>query len=102
MSSPQDTAPTPLFSTSAGWKAGAARAWRLVFIVVFRVRLRWMDFGRRTSRVPRRTSQEDHICVRSRAPTRQSRMPSTILVAEDQADIRDLIVMNLRNAGYEV
>ncbi len=29
-------------------------------------------------------------------------MPSTILVAEDQADIRDLIVMNLRNAGYEV
>ncbi|HEV7913235.1 MAG TPA: response regulator transcription factor, partial [Albitalea sp.] len=29
-------------------------------------------------------------------------MPSTILVAEDQADIRDLIVMNLRNAGYAV
>lgn len=29
-------------------------------------------------------------------------MPSSILVAEDQADIRDLIVMNLRNAGYEV
>jgi CheY-like chemotaxis protein len=29
-------------------------------------------------------------------------MPSTILVAEDQADIRDLLVMNLRNAGYEV
>jgi DNA-binding response OmpR family regulator len=29
-------------------------------------------------------------------------MPPTILVAEDQADIRDLLVMNLRNAGYEV
>src|SRR2546423_15585210 len=29
-------------------------------------------------------------------------MASTILVAEDQADIRDLIVMNLRNAGYGV
>jgi DNA-binding response OmpR family regulator len=29
-------------------------------------------------------------------------MAATILVAEDQADIRDLIVMNLRNAGYEV
>ncbi len=29
-------------------------------------------------------------------------MPSTILVAEDQADIRDLLVLNLRNAGYEV
>ena len=29
-------------------------------------------------------------------------MPSAILVAEDQADIRDLLVMNLRNAGYEV
>jgi DNA-binding response OmpR family regulator len=29
-------------------------------------------------------------------------MPSTILVAEDQADIRDLLVMNLRSAGYEV
>jgi DNA-binding response OmpR family regulator len=29
-------------------------------------------------------------------------MSSTILVAEDQADIRDLLVMNLRNAGYEV
>ena len=28
-------------------------------------------------------------------------MPS-ILVAEDQADIRDLLVMNLRNAAYEV
>jgi len=29
-------------------------------------------------------------------------MPSTILVAEDQADIRDLLVMNLRAAGHEV
>ena len=29
-------------------------------------------------------------------------MASRILVAEDQADIRDLIVLNLRHAGYEV
>ena len=29
-------------------------------------------------------------------------MPSTILVAEDQVDIRDLIVLNLQQAGYEV
>jgi len=29
-------------------------------------------------------------------------MPASILVAEDQADIRDLIVMNLRQAGHEV
>jgi DNA-binding response OmpR family regulator len=29
-------------------------------------------------------------------------MAATILVAEDQADIRDLIVMNLRSAGYAV
>ncbi|MBX3620563.1 MAG: response regulator transcription factor [Rhizobacter sp.] len=29
-------------------------------------------------------------------------MPATILVAEDQTDIRELIVMNLRSAGYEV
>jgi DNA-binding response OmpR family regulator len=29
-------------------------------------------------------------------------MPSTILVAEDQADIRDLLVLNLRSAGYDV
>ena len=29
-------------------------------------------------------------------------MPATILVAEDQADIRELLVMNLRNAGYRV
>jgi DNA-binding response OmpR family regulator len=29
-------------------------------------------------------------------------MPSHILVAEDQADIRDLIVLNLRHAGHEV
>ena len=29
-------------------------------------------------------------------------MPHRILVAEDQADIRDLIVLNLRQAGYEV
>ena len=28
--------------------------------------------------------------------------PAAILVAEDQADIRDLLVLNLRNAGYEV
>ncbi len=28
--------------------------------------------------------------------------PATLLVAEDQADIRDLIVMNLRQAGYTV
>ncbi len=31
-----------------------------------------------------------------------SLMASHILVAEDQADIRDLIVLNLRHAGYEV
>ena len=31
-----------------------------------------------------------------------SPLPATILVAEDQADIRDLIVLNLRNAGYAV
>ncbi len=29
-------------------------------------------------------------------------MPSQILVAEDQADIRDLIVLNLQQAGYAV
>jgi DNA-binding response OmpR family regulator len=29
-------------------------------------------------------------------------MPSQLLVAEDQADIRELLVMNLRNAGYDV
>ncbi len=28
--------------------------------------------------------------------------PATLLVAEDQADIRDLLVLNLRTAGYEV
>lgn len=29
-------------------------------------------------------------------------MPSSILVAEDQADIRELLALNLRNAGYDV
>ncbi len=29
-------------------------------------------------------------------------MPATILVAEDQTDIRDLIELNLRGAGYDV
>ncbi len=29
-------------------------------------------------------------------------MPATILVAEDQADIRDLLLLNLRGAGYDV
>lgn len=29
-------------------------------------------------------------------------MPYHLLVAEDQADIRDLIALNLRNAGYQV
>ena len=33
---------------------------------------------------------------------RPPRMPRRILVAEDQADIRDLLVMNLRQAGYAV
>jgi DNA-binding response OmpR family regulator len=33
---------------------------------------------------------------------RPPRMPRRILVAEDQTDIRDLLVMNLRQAGYEV
>ena len=28
--------------------------------------------------------------------------PATLLVAEDQTDIRDLLVLNLRSAGYEV
>jgi len=28
--------------------------------------------------------------------------PATVLVAEDQTDIRDLLVLNLRSAGYEV
>ena len=31
-----------------------------------------------------------------------STAPTTILVAEDQADIRDLLVLNLHSAGYEV
>ena len=31
-----------------------------------------------------------------------STRPATILVAEDQTDIRDLLVLNLRGAGYEV
>jgi DNA-binding response OmpR family regulator len=31
-----------------------------------------------------------------------SHAPSRVLVAEDQADIRDLLAMNLRSAGYEV
>ena len=33
---------------------------------------------------------------------RPPRMPRRILVAEDQTDIRDLLVMNLRQAGYDV
>jgi DNA-binding response OmpR family regulator len=33
---------------------------------------------------------------------RPPRMPRRILVAEDQADIRDLLVMNLQQAGYAV
>ncbi|MEO7245118.1 MAG: response regulator transcription factor [Rubrivivax sp.] len=33
---------------------------------------------------------------------RPPRMPRRILVAEDQTDIRDLLVMNLQQAGYDV
>jgi DNA-binding response OmpR family regulator len=33
---------------------------------------------------------------------RQCGMAQRVLVAEDQSDIRDLLVMNLRSAGYEV
>lgn len=36
------------------------------------------------------------------APLSPVATPARILVAEDQADIRDLIVLNLRNAGYAV
>ena len=35
-------------------------------------------------------------------PNAPAHAPSRILVAEDQADIRDLLAMNLRSAGYEV
>ena len=28
--------------------------------------------------------------------------PALILIAEDQADIRDVLVLNLRSAGYDV
>ncbi len=35
-------------------------------------------------------------------PADNYRMSPTILVAEDQADIRELLVMNLRNAAYDV
>ncbi|MBX3604571.1 MAG: response regulator transcription factor [Piscinibacter sp.] len=34
--------------------------------------------------------------------TAAAHAPATILVAEDQADIRELLVLNLRNAGYQV
>jgi DNA-binding response OmpR family regulator len=73
-----------------------------MFMLVLRRLSRWVDFRRRISQASRRTSQDDHIGVRSAVRARQSGMPSTILVAEDQADIRDLIAMNLRGAGYEV
>jgi DNA-binding response OmpR family regulator len=36
------------------------------------------------------------------APIAPTHTPARILVAEDQADIRDLLAMNLRSAGYEV
>src|SRR6185437_2234938 len=40
---------------------------------------------------------------RDGSPTRQSTMvAASILVAEDHADIRELLVMNLRSAGYDV
>ena len=35
-------------------------------------------------------------------PAMPPRAPASILVAEDQTDIRDLLVMNLRGAGYAV
>jgi len=35
-------------------------------------------------------------------PRDNAPMPAQILVAEDQTDIRDLLVMNLQQAGYEV
>lgn len=49
---------------------------------------------------------EDHrkITFASEAAARHDNpaMPATILVAEDQTDIRELLAMNLRSAGYEV
>src|SRR5262245_52263738 len=74
-------------------------------------RCRWHDCRQRTSHACLSTSQEDHICLRTRIPAvRKNRpgphdnppMPATILVAEDQTDIRDLIVLNLSNSGYAV
>jgi DNA-binding response OmpR family regulator len=43
-----------------------------------------------------------HLCKKRLSRRDNSGMSQHILVAEDQADIRDLLVLNLRNAGYEV
>jgi DNA-binding response OmpR family regulator len=42
------------------------------------------------------------ICKTALAQPDPLPMPAHILVAEDQTDIRELLVMNLRSAGYEV
>ena len=55
-----------------------------------------------TGRSHLRQATGEERCKGARPAHDNPFMPSTILVAEDQADIRDLLVLNLRNAGYEV
>ena len=66
-----------------------------------------MNFGRRNSRPPHRISQENRNWFEGRArrtpaENQPTPTPPHILVSEDPTDIRDLLVMNLRSAGYEV
>ena len=58
----------------------------------------------RASRQPRERSRTaSHRCKNAARRRDNPRMPpASILVAEDQTDIRDLLVMNLRSAGYDV
>ena len=42
------------------------------------------------------------MCKKRLGRRDNSGMSQSILVAEDQADIRELLVLNLRNAGYDV
>src|SRR5688572_7401240 len=59
-------------------------------------------WARQIAPISRNLTGRSHRCKEEPRRRDNRRVSASILVAEDQTDIRELLVMNLRAAGYEV